>query len=260
MQNAAGRRRSFQKNQLKLFKSFSENLKKSPPDQALQMMALTANPSRQIPLPFPASFRRIARMFKKLILGAGALVLGMNVAMVFCPDTTGKMGVEIFSAACGLAIMFLASRLGAPAAPAKSSEPIPPPPTVRPEAEIVAFLALLQEHGRLVDFIREEIAGASDQQVGSAARVVHAGCRKVLEEYLDIQALREGNEGDRVVLESGYDAAAHRLLGSVPNQPPYKGKLMHPGWIARSVKLPRVTGVTEQRPWPVLAPAEVELT
>ena len=110
-----------------------------------------------------------------------------------------------------------------------------------------------------MDFVKEDVATASDQQLGAAARVVHAGCRKVLEEYFDIAALHTGNEGDKVVLASGYDAAAHRLLGAVPENPPYTGKLLHPGWLARSVKLPRVTGTTDQRPWPVLAPAEVEL-
>ena len=201
-------------------------------------------------------------MLKKLLLGAGALVFAMNAAVVFCPDATGKFGVEALSAACGLAVIFLAARTAGgtiPAAGENSSEPLPSPAAPRAEAEIVAFLALLQEHGRLVDFVREEVTGASDQQLGAAARVVHAGCRKVLEEYFVIRALREGNEGDLVVLEAGYDAAAHRLLGSVPDHPPYRGKLVHPGWLAHSVKLPHIIGVTAQRPWPVLAPAEVEI-
>jgi hypothetical protein len=62
-----------------------------------------------------------------------------------------------------------------------------------------------------------------------------------------------------VELGPDYDASAHRLLGSVPEKPPYQGQLLHPGWMAESVKLPRITGVTEKRPWPVLAPAEVDL-
>lgn len=196
-------------------------------------------------------------MSKKLLLGAGGLLLVLNAGIVFCPDPNAKFGVQVFSAACGLVVLFLAGRLSAPAQPAKVAAPPPAPP--RPEAEIVAFLALLQEHGRLVDFVREEIAGATDEQLGSAARVVHAGCKKVLDEYFDIQPVRDGQEGVRVELEPGYDAGAHRLLGSVPDQPPYQGKLLHPGWMARSVKLPRITGVTESRPWPVIAPAEVEL-
>ena len=60
-------------------------------------------------------------------------------------------------------------------------------------------------------------------------------------------------------VRAGYDAAAHRLLGSVPAQPPYTGTLLHPGWKVVSLKLPRVTGTTAERPWPVLAPAEVQV-
>jgi hypothetical protein len=112
----------------------------------------------------------------------------------------------------------------------------------------------------LVDFAKEDIAAASDAQIGSAARVVHAGCRKVLDEYFEITPLQNAPEGSSLTLESGYDAPAFRLLGSVPEHPPYKGKLLHPGWIAQSVKLPRLTGTTEKRPWPVLAPAEVEVS
>ena len=201
-------------------------------------------------------------MVKKLLMGTGGLVLALNASAVFYPDPNLKEGIEITSALLGLVVLFFASKASAPqlpptAAPMPPCAPPPPPP--RAEAEIVAFLALLQEQGRLVDFVKEDVATASDQQLGAAARVVHAGCRKVLEEYFDIAALHTGNEGDKVVLASGYDAAAHRLLGAVPENPPYTGKLLHPGWVARSVKLPRVTGTTDQRPWPVLAPAEVEI-
>ncbi len=204
-------------------------------------------------------------MLKKLLIGtAGGLVFALNAGAFFYADPNMRTGGEIISALLGLAIMFFATQASAQQAPpAVAAAPIPPstppPPAPRAEAEIVAFLALLQEQGRLVDFVKEDVAAASDQQLGAAARVVHAGCRKVLDEYFDISTVQSGNEGDNVVLAGGYDAAAHRLLGAVPENPPYTGKLLHPGWVVRSVKLPRVTGTTDQRPWPVLAPAEVEL-
>lgn len=184
----------------------------------------------------------------------------LNAGILFYPDPTAKAAVQIFSAVCGLVVVAASLRNTAPQPVAAPAPPAPAPLPPRAEAEIVAFLALLQENGRLVDFAREEIAGATDEQLGGAARVVHAGCRKVLDEYFEIRPVRAESEGARVVLEKGFDAAAHRLLGSVPDQPPYQGKLLHPGWKADAVKLPRITGVTEQRPWPVLAPAEVELS
>ena len=199
---------------------------------------------------------------KAPLVASGIVLLAINAAAVYLPDKNLTLAAQTASAAIGLVCVFLAIRKQpqkpAPAAPGAPIAPPPPPP--RPEAEIVAFLALLQEHGRLVDFAMEDITSASDQQLGAAARVVHSGCRKVLDDYFEISPLRSEAEGTAVTLEAGFDAPAHRLLGSIPAHPPYKGKLLHPGWSARGVKLPRVTGTTDARPWPVLAPAEVEVT
>jgi hypothetical protein len=199
---------------------------------------------------------------KAPLVASGIVLLAINAAAVYLPDKNLTLAAQTASAAIGLVCVFLAIRkqpkkttAAAPTAPIA-----PPPPPPRPEAEIVAFLALLQEHGRLVDFAKEDVTSASDQQLGAAARVVHSGCRKVLDDYFEISPLRSEAEGAAVMLEAGFDAPAHRLLGSIPAHPPYKGKLLHPGWAARGVKLPRVTGTTDARPWPVLAPAEVEVT
>jgi hypothetical protein len=199
---------------------------------------------------------------KAPLIASGIVLLAINAAAVYLPEKNLTLAAQTASAAIGLVCVFLAIRKqpAKPAAAAPSAPIAPPPPPARPEAEIVAFLALLQEHGRLVDFAMEDITSASDQQLGAAARVVHSGCRKVLDDYFEISPLRSEAEGAGVTLEAGFDAPAHRLLGSIPAHPPYKGKLLHPGWSARSVKLPRVTGTTDQRPWPVLAPAEVEVS
>ena len=197
---------------------------------------------------------------KYSLIASGAILLGLNAAAVYFPEQNLTLAAQTASAAIGMVLVFLAIRPKPKQKPeaAAHSKPATQPP--RAEAEIVAFLALLQEHGRLVDFAKEDIAAASDAQIGSAARVVHAGCRKVLDEYFEINPLQNAPEGTSLTLESGYDAPAFRLLGSVPENPPYKGKLLHPGWITQSVKLPRVTGTTEKRPWPVLAPAEVQVS
>ena len=41
--------------------------------------------------------------------------------------------------------------------------------------------------GRLIDFLKEDMAAFSDAEIGAAARVVHAGCRKVFTQYFDIE-------------------------------------------------------------------------
>ena len=47
----------------------------------------------------------------------------------------------------------------------------------------LALLALFQREGRLVDFLREDLTGHPDESIGAAARDVHRGCKKVLEQH-----------------------------------------------------------------------------
>ncbi|MFZ1831139.1 MAG: DUF2760 domain-containing protein [Candidatus Competibacteraceae bacterium] len=118
------------------------------------------------------------------------------------------------------------------------------------------LLALLQQEGRFVDFLEENVTAYSDADMGGAARVVHGGCRKVIHDYLQIEPVREEAEGVRLTLPAGFDAAAVRLTGNVVGQPPFTGTLMHRGWRVRQMTLPKVAEGHDVR---VLAPAEVEL-
>jgi hypothetical protein len=143
----------------------------------------------------------------------------------------------------------------------------PPPVTVQPqapavnqaEAEVVAFVALLQEKGRLVDFLMEELASYDDAQVGAAARVVHQGCRQILQEHFKIRAVSEAEEGSQVTVPAGYFADEYRFVGKLSGNPPFTGKLVHKGWKTESVKLPRIVK-TDGKRLSVIAPAEVEVT
>jgi hypothetical protein len=126
------------------------------------------------------------------------------------------------------------------------------------EAEVVAFFALLQEKGRLVDFLMEELSSYDDAQVGAAARVIHQGCRQVLQEHFKIAAISEAEEGSQVTVPGGYFADEYRIVGKLSGEPPFTGKLIHKGWKTEFVKLPRIVQIDEKR-LPVIAPAEVEL-
>lgn len=118
------------------------------------------------------------------------------------------------------------------------------------------LLGLLQQGGRLVDFLEEDVAHYSDEEIGAAARVVHEGCRKVVHEHLDIEPVRSEDEGSRITLESGFDASSIRVTGNVMGQPPFIGTLVHRGWKTRNVRLPKLA---QGHDVGVLAPAEVEL-
>jgi Domain of unknown function (DUF2760) len=126
------------------------------------------------------------------------------------------------------------------------------------EAEIVSFLAILQERGRLVDFLMEDITTYDDAQVGAAARVVHVGCKAAVREHFKIRSLREENEGSSVTIPVGYAADEYRLIGNIRGAGPFSGTLVHRGWKTEWVKLPRILRVNADL-LPTIAPAEVEL-
>jgi Domain of unknown function (DUF2760) len=100
----------------------------------------------------------------------------------------------------------------------------------RADAEIVLFIAMLQEKGRLVDFLMDDINPYDDAQVGAAARVVHAGCKKVLQEHFSIRPLRIEDEGSIVQVPAGYTVDEYRLVGKITGQAPFSGVLVHRGW------------------------------
>lgn len=130
---------------------------------------------------------------------------------------------------------------------------IPPEKT---HAAGLAVLALLQREGRLIDFLQEDVSGFSDAEIGGAARVVHAGSRKVLQQYLSLEPVLNDSEGASVTVPSGFNAERIRLTGNVAGQPPFRGTLKHHGWEATSVRFPAVSETLDAR---VIAPAEVEL-
>ena len=128
----------------------------------------------------------------------------------------------------------------------------------RAEAEIVSFLAIFQERGRLIDFLMDDITTYDDAQVGAAARVVHQGCKTALEEHFRIGPIRGESEGSSVTISAGYAADEYRLIGKISGPGPFSGTLLHHGWKIDSVNLPRLVRADPER-LPTIAPAEVEL-
>jgi hypothetical protein len=206
----------------------------------------------------------------KSYITLGAILLVILNGLLLLPATSGHT-VAIAGLALALAIVVLVfavigGKNGAPtppvpvASPAPAPAPIaiqPPAPTTnQAEAEIVAFFGLLQEKGRLVDFLMEDVTAYEDAEVGAAARVIHQGCRQVLQQYFKISAISEAQEGTEVTVPAGYSPDQYRLVGKLTGEPPFTGTLLHKGWKTEFVKLPRIV-VTERLP--AIAPAEVEL-
>jgi hypothetical protein len=117
---------------------------------------------------------------------------------------------------------------------------------------------MLQEKGRLVDFLMDDINTYSDVQVGVAARVVHAGCKGVLQEHFRIGPVRKEAEGSTVQVPAGYSVDEYRLVGKIAGAAPFSGVLVHRGWKTDMVKLPQLLRDAADR-LPAIAPAEVDV-
>jgi len=136
---------------------------------------------------------------------------------------------------------------GMPAAPAAPSEPA--------EYAALRLLGVLQEEGRLVDFLQENIAPYSDQQVGAATRGIHESCAKALRSCVTLEPVLPGREDEPVTVPAGFDPAAVRLVGNVQGEPPFTGTLRHAGWRVTRIVIPERKGLDPR----IVAPAEVEI-
>lgn len=143
--------------------------------------------------------------------------------------------------------------------PKKAPEEKPAkPPAVGPGFRdgALALLALLQREGRLVDFLEQDVATFSDADVGTAARVVHEGCRRALRQHVKIVVSCKEEEGASLEVEPGFDPNRMKLTGNVAGKGPWRGTVRHRGWIADEVSLPEPMPGHDAA---ALAPAEVEL-
>lgn len=157
-----------------------------------------------------------------------------------------------------LAAMRAAPSARAPA-PAAGAAPAAAPAPARedPGERAVQLLAILQRDGRLVDFLREDLAAYTDTQVGAAVRDVHANCRQVLERYLPVESVLADEEGRIAVISAPVDPASMRLVGNVGQQATYRGTVRHRGWRVGRIALPPLPAVEARL---IVAPAEVEVS
>lgn len=194
-------------------------------------------------------------------LNAALGIYGGNAADIVSL-AIGFVALATFVAAILLLSAVLArSKPATRPAPAEtaSAAPVPVPQPAQPSnADVVNFLAILQDKGRLVDFLMDDIKGYSDAQVGAAARVMHEGCKAVLLEHFGIRPVREEDEGSKITVPAGYAPDEYRLVGKIRGDAPFSGVLVHPGWRAEWVKLPRLLRSGDDR-LPTIAPSEIEL-
>ena len=200
------------------------------------------------------------------VMGFAAFLLVATVEGQARPVSLVAIGIlGLATAVLGLALASVARRPrpveGEPPGAAVSAAPPPGMPRAKPrEAEAaLMLLSLLQEKGRFLDFVMEDIAAHTDEQVSAATRVVHQGCAEVVREAFNPRPVCRKARSETVTLEKGFSAEDYRLVGNIRGEPPYQGILLHRGWRAQKVKLPRRTRPPEEPQSPVIVPAEVEM-
>lgn len=123
------------------------------------------------------------------------------------------------------------------------------------KAVLVQILALLQKEGRFIDFLHEDIEKYDDAMVGAAVRSLHKSCKALLNETFGVKPIINELEGTEVEIDADYDPLAIKLIGKVKGKPPYKGILIHSGWMLTDVKLAKIVNQKSN----VIYPAEIEV-
>lgn len=178
----------------------------------------------------------------------------LQEAWASCPACVAFLALAPL-ALIGIALLFTGGSTAA--APQKAATvPTAPAAPVDDPGPALQLLALLQQEGRLIDFLEEDLTPYDDAQVGAAVRSIHSGCRQALRERLELERVLPTPEGDPVTVEPGFDPAEIRLTGNLAGEPPFRGTLQHGGWKVKRVNLPTGASAEASR---ILAPAEVEI-
>lgn len=199
---------------------------------------------------------------RNLVIALAVILLALSVfALVPAAAPYADLLPKVIAGVAALlliAVFVDRSKAASTAAPVKVAPVAAAPLANQADSEVVNFVAILQERGRFVDFLMDDIKSYSDAQVGAAGRVLHEGCKAVLLEHFGIRPMREEGEGSKVTVPTGYAPDDYRLVGKISGEAPFTGTLIHHGWRVEWVKLPRLLRASADR-LPAIAPAEVEL-
>ena len=189
---------------------------------------------------------------------AAVLLVLLNAALLVPAAANYSQPLATASLITALALLIaMFTRTAAKPAVAEAVKPSPAAvPQNQAQAEVVTLLGVFQEKGRLIDFLMEDITPHTDAEVGMVARAVHQGCKAALNEHFQMAPISPAGEGASITVPVGYAADEFRLVGNLAGEAPFTGKLVHQGWRATSVKLPRILKTDRLPP---IAPAQVEV-
>lgn len=194
------------------------------------------------------------------------------IAVIAAKLTTPESDILLFA---GAAIALASGALGFTMSPTSSqpaptpeakSEPEPQPAVIPPAPEPapkgiptdgLVLVSQLQEKGRFLDFLMDDISAYPDAQVGAAARVIHQGCKGVITTAFAPQPVSSSPEGTQISLEADYNTHNYRVSGELSGEAPYTVTLQHKGWKPTQCILPEFQGTLSSPNEYTFAPAQV---
>ena len=155
----------------------------------------------------------------------------------------------------GLTQEIESTQKGGAAVRAEPASPRPKAPQPSPSRDpAITLLTTLQHEARLVDLIKDDLNQYSDAQVGAAARPCLQQCAAVLDRFFSLKPLVLASEGEVVEVVTNASPMRYQWIGEGTAE---SGKLIHHGWEATKVELPKWLG--EASDANVIAPAQVQV-
>ena len=136
-------------------------------------------------------------------------------------------------------------------APVESVQQAPPPKPNRSDA--VTLLSALQREARLIDLVQEDLSSFDDAQVGAAARPCLQQSAQTLQRFFDLKPVADAADGSQIEVEPNASPARYQWAGEGTGT---SGSLIHHGWQASKVELPKYNGAADDAF--VVAPAQVQ--
>jgi hypothetical protein len=120
-------------------------------------------------------------------------------------------------------------------------------------SDAITLLSALQREARLVDLIQENLTGFSDAQVGAAARPCLQQSAETLKRCFGLKPICDAADGSTVDVGPEESATRYQWVGEGSAT---SGILIHHGWQASQVELPKFSG--DVADVFVIAPAQVQ--
>lgn len=124
---------------------------------------------------------------------------------------------------------------------------------------ILYLISMLQEKGRLLDFVMDDISTYRDEDVGRVSRIVHQGVKEVFTKIMDIKSIHAGVEGEKITLNGAADFSSYKLIGTGTKTPPLTGVVVHKGWKLEKFNLPKISSTVDQTSNMIIQAVEVEV-